>query len=160
MFISVNETEQFGYTDATIVKSKVGEDYIELNVEALIVKSNNSQNSNYTDSYADIATIMIEDFKQLSFIKEGYKKYSANDELLFEIPDEEVKDKSLKDFLLTQESLYLPSFNANQIDDCFEGIMEFELPAEMGEMSDTYELKFEFSKVKISWDKYLNRVQQ
>ena len=56
-FKSMNEVENFRYDDCRILKRKNTEPDFVLEVEALIVKSNNSQNSNYTESYADVTQI-------------------------------------------------------------------------------------------------------
>ena len=50
---SMDEIEQFRFDDCQIDSFRtIGQDLI-LEVEALIVRANNSQNTNYTESYAD-----------------------------------------------------------------------------------------------------------
>ena len=62
-FKSVNEIEKFTFDDCVISSFKVNEAGIILVLEALIVDSNNSQNTNYTESYADTTTVRLLDGK-------------------------------------------------------------------------------------------------
>ncbi len=59
MFKSINEVDKFRYDDCVINEVEIGDTSLCLRVEALIVKANNSQNSNYTESYADEAKILF-----------------------------------------------------------------------------------------------------
>ena len=49
---SVDELEHFRFDDCQIDTFAVTENGVELMVEALIVRADNSQNTNYTESYA------------------------------------------------------------------------------------------------------------
>ena len=81
-FQSVDELEHFSFRDCQINTFRVTEEGLFLEVEALIVKANNSQNTNYTESYAGTTRILFEDGKLLSGKKDGYKYYDANEVLL------------------------------------------------------------------------------
>ena len=70
-FVSINEIESFRYDDCYIIGRKDTESDIVLEVKALIVKGDNSQNANFTDSYADVAHII---FKKGSIVK-GIKNH-------------------------------------------------------------------------------------
>ncbi|MBQ7707842.1 MAG: hypothetical protein IJT72_08685 [Lachnospiraceae bacterium] len=99
-FKSTNEIEKFTFDDCVISSFKVNEAGIILVLDALIVDSNNSQNTNYTESYADITTARLLDGKIISAKKDGYKYYDANEVLMEEVPDvvlnEEETDKIIK----------------------------------------------------------------
>ena len=60
---SVDELEHFRFDDCQIDTFVVTENGVELMVEALIVKADNSQNTNYTESYAGTTKIRITDGK-------------------------------------------------------------------------------------------------
>ena len=82
-FKSVNEVEKFRYDDCCIIKRKDIEADLVLEVEALIVKGNNSQNTNYTESYADVTQIIFKDATIVKGIKDGMRRYDADDYVLF-----------------------------------------------------------------------------
>ena len=50
---SVNEVHTLGFDDCEVQNITVNENYIEIELEALIIRANNSKNENFTDSYAD-----------------------------------------------------------------------------------------------------------
>ena len=58
---SVDELEHFRFDDCQIDTFAVTENGVELMVEALIVRADNSQNTNYTESYAGTTKIRITD---------------------------------------------------------------------------------------------------
>lgn len=87
---SVDELEHFRFDDCQIDTFAVTENGVELMVEALIVRADNSQNTNYTESYAGTTKIRITDGKLIRCVRDGYKYYDANDVLQSEVPDYEL----------------------------------------------------------------------
>lgn len=83
---SVDELEHFRFDDCQIDTFAVTENGVELMVEALIVRADNSQNTNYTESYAGTTKIRITDGKLIRCVRDGYKYYDANDVLQSEVP--------------------------------------------------------------------------
>lgn len=155
-FVAINEQDNFIYRDSYITNAHFEEAYIEFLSEALIVKACNSQNSNFTDSYADVTKIEFHNSQIVSLVKVGLKKYDANDRLIEVIPDSEVdisnvnlKELFEKAFLLEVKKL-----------DSGELLIAIELPdIEIGAVTDEYEMTITCDKTIYSWDKYLNRVQ-
>lgn len=167
MFVSVNEFDKFGY-DYCLVKSiRETASGLVLELEALIVRARNSQNTNYTDSYADTTTLVLEKTSIESMIREGYRRYDANDKLIEEVPDEVVAKDTWKKFFDKNESVFLIEFSASGHDGHegqgentgYEGFMVFEMPAEIGDNPETFEMKVSFAKAEFSWERYMNRVQ-
>lgn len=74
---SVDELEHFRFDDCQIDTFAVTENGVELMVEALIVRADNSQNTNYTESYAGTTKIRITDGKLIRCVRDGYKYYDA-----------------------------------------------------------------------------------
>ena len=103
-FVSKNEIEKFAFYDCVIVKRDVKEDRVSYTVEALIVKPDNSQNSNYTKSYAVIDFIGGE---ELSGVKDGYRKYDANDNIIEEVSDTVLDDMTLESIVKNCGDMYL-----------------------------------------------------
>ena len=77
MFKSIDEIDKFSYEDCVLTGMEWAEDGLIFEVEALIVKENNSQNSNFTESYAGPATIKLVDGRITDVIKTGFKYYDA-----------------------------------------------------------------------------------
>ena len=94
-FQSVNELEQFSFQDAQIKDFQVSEGVIFFELEAVIVKARNSQNANFTDSYAGTLSMRLLGGKIQKAVKEGYKYYDANDVLVEEIPDESLSEEEI-----------------------------------------------------------------
>lgn len=162
-FESINEIEQFSFDDCIIKKFELQEGQIYLELEALIVKPRNSQNTNFTESYADITTVRLKEGKILSGIKEGYKYYDANEVLLEEKPDQVLSRDELEAFPKKCTDVYLFSFKRDaEKSDKFHYFMEIEFPSEDQydkAMTDTFELKIAFEKAIFSWERYMNRVE-
>ena len=163
MFCSINELDKFSYDDCVINSFKVLDNSITLELEALVVKANNSQNSNYTESYADVTVMRLVDAKIERIILAGYKVYDADDNLLEEIPDKEIEADGYDEIISKLSGAYL--YRVLQMDKIGDKeIYDFEIEFESGEQmqdlrNDTYVLSIAMSKSEVSWDRYLNRVQ-
>lgn len=154
---TTNETENFSYQDCVIREAHINNDAISLMVEALIVKSTNSKNSNYTDSYADETQVAFIRSAICNVVKLGYKRYNADDVLIEEIKDEEValSHSELKSLLI---GAYLTGIEKSQDD-------TYRVNIEIGDedptaITDEYELTITCDEIIIEWDKYLNKVSQ
>lgn len=167
MFVSVNEFDKFGYDDCLVKSIRETASGLVLELEALIVRARNSQNTNYTDSYADATTLVLEKAFVESMIREGYRRFDANDKLIEEVPDEIADKDTWKHFFDKYESVFLIEFSASKHGSYeeqgefagYEGIMVFEMPAEIGDNPETFEMKVSFAKAEFSWERYMNRVQ-
>lgn len=159
---SINEIESFSYKDCRIVEFKAEKDCITLVLEALIVKKDNSQNTNYTDSYAGTTTVRFIKGKITDGIKDGYKYYDANDILINEVLDRKLTEEELEKLLKQCEGAYLYFLNKN--DDNKDDMRSYSLGIEFedeseGTVSDSYCLNILFEKAVFEWDRYMNRVQ-
>lgn len=108
MFKSIDETDKFSYTDCVISDIEKAEDGLIFYVEALIVKENNSQNSNFTESFAGPSKIKFVDGKLKDIVKVGFKYYNADSVLIKEVPDEPVVKLEWESLLKTIPGNYLP----------------------------------------------------
>lgn len=162
-FQSVDELEQFSFEDCQITSFQIKEEGIFFEVEALIVKARNSQNTNYTDSYAGTTQIRLLGGRILSAFKEGYKYYNANDVLVNEIPDESLSVAEIKAFPKKCDGAFL--FAMEKREDV-EGQIHYAVGIEFGDdseygsnVTDTYQLDVAFDKAIVNWERYMNRVQ-
>ena len=155
-FRSENEVDKFIYDDCIITEAKVTEKGATFSLEALIVKARNSQNSNYTDSYAGDTTLYMENARIEKAVKEGYKYYDANDVLVEDHPDEEIDIKSI-DWNDMLSKVFLIGLEKEGDDTYY---MRIELPeTDPSKLVDTYEITMKATSAVFTWDKYMNRVQ-
>ena len=154
MFKSIDEIDKFSYEDCVLTGMEWAEDGLLFEVEALIVRENNSQNSNFTESYAGPAVIKLVDGRITDVIKTGFKYYDADGQLLKTVPDEAESPLVWESLFKTFPGNYLPSLEA--VDDGY--IIEIEMSEEDGTQGNSYLLKLEASSAIVTWDKYLNRV--
>ena len=161
-FKSVNELENFSFDDCQVINFQISEEQIKLEVEALIVKPNNTQNTNFTESYADITEIRLIGAKIISAVKEGYKYFTADDELITEVLDEPLSKQSIRELTQKCSGAYLFSVERQYSDEGFKYLfsIEFSDEEEYNAVSDSYRFEIEFEKSIVEWDRYLNRVQR
>ncbi|MBP3507281.1 MAG: hypothetical protein J6K43_12885 [Lachnospiraceae bacterium] len=160
-FKSMNEVDNFRYDDCRIIKQKNNKTDLVLEVEALIVKSNNSQNSQFVESYADLTQIYFKNSSIVMGIKEGMKVYDANEKLIEEVKDVTLDDSVLNEVLNNLSGMYLQGIE--RIEDTNDYVLFLEKANEDQYdtlPSDTYQIKVHCADIIISWDRYLNRVQQ
>lgn len=154
-FISKNELDQLNFQDSVCTEFRYDGSTIKMMIEALIIRSGNSQNSNFTDSYASETTCTMENAEILGIIKEGYKRYDANECLLDEVPDEIVNKEEYVSLYKAFQGAFLAEFVKDE-----EGyLLVFELADEIGSVGDAYEVRVKAKEVSFSWEKYMNRVQ-
>ena len=156
-FNSKNEIDKFSFKDAEITGYSGGDNDIEFKLEALIVEPDNSQNSNFTKSYADSAVLRLDKGKILSGFKEGYSYYDANDTLIEKVDDKDMSIDEIEALLKESKGAYL--FEVSKCDSGyifgieFVGEDQFD-PSE----DDTYYITFAGEDITVSWDRYLNKV--
>lgn len=156
-FCSHNEIDKFAYNDCVITDVTRTEEGLVINLEALIVKANNSQNSNFTDSYAGDTVCKIAGFELEKVSKIGFRYYDADDKLVEEIPDKELELSETELMELIKE-MYLYKLEKLKEDNSYHLEVET-MEEDVSIPTDSYELVFKASGIDISWDKYMNRVQ-
>lgn len=165
-FKSENELEQFSFENCEVVDVTQKEDKLEFKLEALIVRPRNSQNANYTESYADTATLSLFNPEIIEAFKEGYKLYDANDNVKEEIPDVELAAAEIQELLYKKaKGMYLADVvcgektpNSSQYTFFFEEPPTEEYGDDL--RSDSYMVRISFEKSVICWERYLNRVER
>lgn len=161
-FQSVNEIEQFNFDDCQVFNIEISENNISMELEALIVRRNNSQNTNYTESYAGTTTVRFQTGKLLKVMKDGYKYYNADEVLINEIPDRELSQEEIGEFIKNSNGAYLYFMDKDKEEDgkfYYTIGIEF-IDKEENTMADSYSLSVSFEKAVFNWERYMNRVQQ
>ena len=161
-FVSKNELGLFDFSDCRISNVKCDGNMLEFTLESLIVLENNSQNSNYTKSYADTTIMTLKNCTIQSAYIAGYKVYDANDNLVEQIDDISVEKTEYKKMIEGFKDSYLCRVMKCESDQGY--VYELEVEQEGEEQfqdlrSDMYVVKVEFLEAVCEWDRYLNRVQ-
>ena len=158
MFVSKDEIENLGFDDCRIESVEISGQTIDLWVEALIIEPKNSQNEQFTRSYADRTRIRLENCRIVRAVKEGYRSYSADDVLLEEIPDQPLNQEQAQKILKQAPGHYLYDMKKTERqNEIVLGIEEItEDPT--GIDADSYQVLIECRQVTASWERYLNRV--
>lgn len=154
-FKSINESDKFDYRDCVITEFAYGENMLTLTLDALIVRANNSQNSNYTDSYAGDARAVFENATIKKIVRLGCRRYDANDVLIEDVPDE-IMDINNVDMKGSFEGAFLPELEKKSDG---EYVLVAEIAKEAYEIPEEYEICINCDNIIIEWDRYLNRVQ-
>lgn len=161
-FRSVNEIDQFSFEDCVVSELHICGPVIRLTLEALRVLPHNSQNTNFTESYAGTVMLTLTEGTCISAAKEGYRYYNANGVLQTEIPDAPLPLNQLPLLEETLKESYLFSFELDAAPtEKRIGRLRFELPKEEiydTTPTETYELAFSYEDAVFSWDRYMNRV--
>lgn len=153
---STDEIEQFRFDDCQIQACSVTEQAIILQVDALIVRAGNSQNTNYTESYADTTELYLKAGRIDKIIKDGYRYYDANEVLISEVPDCELTAEEIKKLLTAFAGAYL--FEMKKTADGYMLGIEFEDP-EDHTAGASYQVYINADSAICTWERYLNRVQ-
>lgn len=157
-FKSVDELENFNFQDAQIEKIEKQENGLALTLEAVIVKAKNSQNANFTDSYAGTLLMRLENGNIQKAVKEGYKYYNANDELIEEVADTPLSEEEIDELIIKSKGYYL--FDVVKVEDDQNTTGHFLYLFGIDADEETsYWFQIEFDKSIVEWDRYMNRVQ-
>lgn len=163
-FRSINEIEKFSFEDCVLTKIVQESTGLCLELEALIVRPNNSQNTNYTESYAGPTAAHLTDCKILSAVREGYRYLDANDNPVEEIPDQELSAEETEALLKRAPGCYL---FAMELEAEKDGVSTYQLALEFPNedvydtsATETYCLTVSFTKAEFTWQFYMNRVQR
>ncbi|SDB18351.1 hypothetical protein [Eubacterium oxidoreducens] len=158
-YCSVDEIEQFSFEDCRILKMQQTAEGFQFQVEALIVRPQNSQNTQFTESYADIATLKVLGVEEVSAVKEGYRYYDADDRLIEEVPDTLLTSEQMGQMLKESAGAYL--FEVRKDSQGLHMRIEFSDSSDQDPLaSTTYEIVMKQKEVVVTWGKYLNRVQR
>lgn len=162
MFKSENELDKFIFDDCVISDINFLDSDIVFELDALIVGERNSQNTNFTRSYADTAKMQLFNVDIKNMFVAGYKVFDADDNLLETIEDKPVSKEDYQSVLKKLNGAYLYRMLKNDSND---GKFEFDMEIESAYdgnvqdlRSDTFVISVSFDKCVISWDRYLNRV--
>jgi hypothetical protein len=163
-FKSVNEIEKFDYKDCEITSFVLDENEIRMELKALIIEPENSQNERSQRSYADTVNLTLKDAHLEKGVQEGYKLYDADGNLKEAVPERILTEQELGAFRSVAENSYLYDFQKISEDDgrfCYAAGIEKkpENPQDLAEITDTYQLRISFTEAEFVWDKYMSRAE-
>jgi len=158
-FKSVDELQHFQFQDAQIAEVSINEEGIQFTLEAVIVKATNSQNTNFTDSYAGTLSMRLVKGEIQKAVKEGYKYYDANDVLKEEIPDTPLSQEEIDTLLGNLKDAYLFDMVPVEESQNQTGQYLYLIGIDLDEET-SYWFQVTFEKAIMEWDRYMNRVQK
>ena len=164
-FRSENEIFNFDFRDATIEGVEIGPEEILIKVDGLIVEPENSQNENYTKSYADTSKIRLTGGKIKKVIKDGYKRYDADNNLLESVDDKSLSPDEGKKVLENAKGsfLFAADVNDSSTDELYSYDFSIEIPSKVAydtSVTDSYSITITFTKAVVTWNKYMNKVTE
>ena len=155
---SINELDKFDFRDTVVHKLQISENMLVAELEAVIVQADNSQNSNFTKSYAGDLIMTLQGAILQKAIKEGYKYYDANDVLKEVVPDITLSEKELEQIIRSIDGAYMWAVVPVKEEENTTGHYLYQLGIDRDEET-TYWLQVEFEEAILTWDRYMNRVQ-
>jgi len=155
MFKSTNEIDRFSFEDCVFSKLEKAEDGLVFELEALIVLARNSQNANFTDSYAGTSYLKLSEGRIDAVLKAGYKYYDADGKLLKTVEDEPVAEGDREALYKLLRGSYLVA--CDKTDKGY--FLEFEMAEEDG-VGASYLMDISCKDAIVTWERYMNRVQR
>ena len=159
---AVNEIEHFNFRDAQIdsIHVEQAEQTITFALHAVIVTPQNTQNENFTYSYAGDLSMTLYGADIQVALQEGYKYYDANDVLIEEVPDTELSKPELSALLQNLSGAYLWNMTKVEESQNQTGHELYLIGIDLGdEENTTYWLQVAFDEIVMEWDRYMNRVE-
>ncbi len=160
VYTSIDELNTFSFRDCEVVKYEEMNNRIAFDLEALIVLENNTQNTNFTKSYAGPANMEIINGSIAGATRIGFKRYNADNVLIEQEEDVILDEKDTRELIASfkvKDVVYLCSVVEKA--DSSGYLLELEIPDNDKIAPDMYELTVKGDSVRISWDKYMSRVQ-
>ena len=162
-FQSVNEFSHFSFSDCVLTGIEQNPAGIQLTLEALIVLPENSQNTNFTKSYAGPVQLRLIGGQLTDSIKEGYLYRDADGKLLESVPDTVLSPAEVEALLPTFRDVYLFQILSETRADgrvLLELGIEFPQDEEFDTLvTPSYRIGVRCEKAVFGWDYYMNRVE-
>lgn len=156
---SENVLETFSFKDAYITHFEFDGKQMDIALDGVIIRAENENNANFTDSYAKGFVLSLEDVQIKGAYKEGFKYYDANDVLLREVPNEDMEVSAFLKLLKSLEEPYfygVKKLTSEGEDYFYEFGIEERCELEAG---STYWFQVQYKNAVTTWEGYLNRVQ-
>jgi hypothetical protein len=164
-FRSEDEIYNFDFRDAVIDSVEIIPEGITFKLDGLIVEPENSQNENYTKSYADTTKLRLSGGRIKKVIKDGYKRYDADNNLLESVDEQSLSEAEGKKLLENAKNAFLFAADVNDSSnvELFSYDFSIEIPSKIPydtSVTDSYSITITFTKAIVTWNKYLNKVTE
>ena len=163
-FKSVDEIEKFSFRDSVIKTFRIEDGVVLLDLDALIVEPNNSQNKNFTRSFADTTLVRFLGGKLEYAVKDGYRLRDPEGKIREEKPDEIIAASDAAPLPKTCEGTYLYAIeNQAKTDGRKTVSLNVEFPQENPYdtlVTDSYRFYVSYDKAVFEWERFLNKVDE
>lgn len=150
---SVNELNKFAFQDAQLMNLSVEQDTVTFELEAVIVKANNSANEMMCDSYAGTMTLRFIRAGISQLFLEGYRYYDADNVLQKTVPDTPIAPEKYTETFRKFKRGYLYELEKKE-----EGA--YMIGVDLEDSEETYWFTVRFEKAIAEWDRYMNKVHK
>lgn len=153
---SVDELETISFHDSCIKRFEFDGNEIDpcltLELTGVVVREGNSQNVFYTDKYTDTMVVRFKNTRIEKLLLEGHKYYDANDNLLEQIPDQEIAPEEYRQNMkLFQNAYIFYGGNPDKTAGLYQMIIDVD--------EESYVLSIYYDKVIAEWEHFLNKAQ-
>ena len=152
-----DDLKSFQFAESGIVENHMSEGMWELILQGAIAKYNNPLNTRYEDVFIGTTTLRLYDCTIGRFLKEGFRRYDANDVLIEEVPDEELDPAAAPAVLSSIGEGII--FRIFEKESAAADKRCLEIAVDDGE-SDTYWMDVYFGGSYVGWDRFVGPVEQ
>ncbi|MCI8410773.1 MAG: hypothetical protein HFJ09_16175 [Lachnospiraceae bacterium] len=147
---TVDSLEDFSFAQAAIFDTEYTSSHIRLQLANVTISSSNEHNRDIMDMRTNDLILTFESPMILSILKEGYKIYDANEQLIEEIPDKIISDDEYTSIIQSLPESFIYSIDILSKEHCVINI-----DTENDNTSYRIELMFQHSIVQ--WDRFLKK---
>ncbi len=153
-FETKNNLRYFIFEEVTIMDIEVSASSVTLVMKGLIVKGNNPNNEECVDRFVDTANLRFVGGQISNVVKEGYKYYDANGNLLEEKPDEPVLLTDID--VLLKKCKEVALFDVVALSESDSGYV-YQVGIDLNE-DDTYWIDISCEQTIVEWERFMNKV--
>ena len=149
---SVDEIDTISFRDAAIVRCvfSAKQGILEFELDGAMVRENNSANELFSDRYVRDMQVRFVNPEVEAILLEGHKYYDANDNLVEEVPDQELaEDEYEKIFGKFKENYIFYGGKPEADKKGYQMIVDVD--------EDSYIVSFYYDKVIAGWNHFLNK---
>ena len=148
-----NELHTLNFKDFNVLEVKYKENNLTICTNGGIARYDNSCNETLEERYISECEIQFINCNIDRFYLEGGKYYTADDVLIKEVPDEDVKESDIKTTLNKFKEEGLIFFFSGKTEN-----EKYKTELAVDIVNDTYWLNVTADKVVVNFDRFMNRV--
>lgn len=147
---TVDSLEDFSFTEAAIFDAEYTSSHLKLQLANVTILSSNEHNRDIMDMRTNDLILTFESPMIHIIVKEGYKVYDANEQLIEKVPDKIISEAEYTSIIksLSESSIY--SIDILSKNHCVINI-------DSSNDSTGYRIELMFQHSIVQWDRFLNK---